>query len=436
MANDKQLEILRQGVIAWNNWREANPTLSPDLSNTDFRGVNFCNINLHNCCLVYTNFSHAQLKSADFSNSNLEGSSFSYADLTGVNISGCNLKNSNFNSAALIAVNASNTDFYNCNFHNASLTCSKFDSSILEKVSLNYGDLRWTSLIGVNLANAYLNMAILTEADLSNCEMSGVTAYSANFNKVKLINANLREANLGGSNLSGANLENADLSQANLRATRLIDTNLQNANFTNCYIHGISVWDLKLNEKTKQTNLVISKEDEPIITTDNIEIAQFLYLLLNNQKIRHIIDAITTKVVLILGRFTPNRKAILDSIREDLRRNDYIPVLFDFDKPSSKNTLETVVTLANLARFIIADITDPKSIPGELAAIVPHSPSLIVQPILEDGKEPWGMYDGIKCYPWVLRIHQYKDWNDLSRSFKDKILPCIEKRVKEIRKDL
>ena len=44
---------------------------------------------------------------------------------------------------------------------------------------------------------------------------------------------------------------------------------------------------------------------------DDLEIAQFIYLLLNNQKIRHVIDTITSKIVLILGRFTPERKAVL-----------------------------------------------------------------------------------------------------------------------------
>jgi hypothetical protein len=35
--------------------------------------------------------------------------------------------------------------------------------------------------------------------------------------------------------------------------------------------------------------LVITPKDEPEITVDNIEIAQFVYLLLHNQKIRDVI---------------------------------------------------------------------------------------------------------------------------------------------------
>jgi hypothetical protein len=54
--------------------------------------------------------------------------------------------------------------------------------------------------------------------------------------------------------------------------------------------------------------LVVSRWDEPAVTVDNIEVAQFISLLLHNEKIRDVIDTITSKVVLILGRFTDERK--------------------------------------------------------------------------------------------------------------------------------
>ena len=66
-------------------------------------------------------------------------------------------------------------------------------------------------------------------------------------------------------------------------------------------------WDVQ-HEGTIQLNLVITPPRLPTITVDNLEIAQFIYLLLNNENIRNVIDTITSKVVLILGRFTPERK--------------------------------------------------------------------------------------------------------------------------------
>ena len=48
-------------------------------------------------------------------------------------------------------------------------------------------------------------------------------------------------------------------------------------------------------------------------------------LLLHNEKIRDVIDTVTSKAVLILVALPDERKAVLDAIREELRRRDYLP---------------------------------------------------------------------------------------------------------------
>ena len=40
--------------------------------------------------------------------------------------------------------------------------------------------------------------------------------------------------------------------------------------------------------------------------------------------------------MLILGRFTDERKLVLDALREELRQRCYLPILFDFEKPQSR----------------------------------------------------------------------------------------------------
>ena len=35
------------------------------------------------------------------------------------------------------------------------------------------------------------------------------------------------------------------------------------------------------------------------------------------------------KTVLILGRFTAERKAVLDALRDELRKRNYLPILFE-----------------------------------------------------------------------------------------------------------
>jgi hypothetical protein len=163
---------------------------------------------------------------------------------------------------------------------------------------------------------------------------------------------------------------------------------------------------------------------------DSLEIAQFIFVLLNNTKIRHVIDTISSKVVLILGRFTEERKPVLDAIRDEVRKRNYSPVLFDFEKPSSRDFTETARTLAYLSRFILADLTDPSSIPQELQAIVPDL-EVPVQPLLLEAKREYAMFVDFRKHEWVLPTYLYKDRESLIASL-DVITELVEKKVREL----
>ena len=218
-----------------------------------------------------------------------------------------------------------------------------------------------------------------------------------------------------------------------LRGAVLIETNLNEATLTSCSVYGVSAWKLRL-EGAKQSNLIInSPDDESAITVDDLEVAQFIYLLLNNQKVRDVIDTITSKVVLILGSFTVERKAVLDALRGELRKHNYTPVLFDFEKPTSRNYTETIKTLAHLARFIIADLTDPSSIPQELQAIVPTL-MVPIQPVLLEGKREYAMFVDFQQYPWVLPIQYYRDEASLLATLKEHVIDPAEHKAQELAK--
>jgi len=211
-----------------------------------------------------------------------------------------------------------------------------------------------------------------------------------------------------------------------------VDTDLTGADLTGCHIYGVSAWGLKL-EEAKQQNLVITPRGQPEITVDNIEVAQFIYLLLHNQKIRDVIDTITSKVVLILGRFTDARKAVLDALREELRKRDYLPILFDFEKPRGRDTDETITLLARMARFVIADVSDAKSVLQELRAIVPDLPSVPVQPIILARQEEPGMFDFYRNSRSFLTVHRYIDQEQLLADLGDKVIRPAELKVRELR---
>jgi hypothetical protein len=169
-----------------------------------------------------------------------------------------------------------------------------------------------------------------------------------------------------------------------------------------------------------------SKTWEPPISVDDIEFAQFIHLILENKRIRNGIDTITSKVVLILGRFKPERKAVLDAIRDELRMRNYVPILFDFEKPVGRDLTETVTFLARMARFIVADITDAKSIIAELERIVPDLPSVPVQPLMLSSDYEYALFEHIRRYPWVLEVYKYDSPDELLQLIKEKVIAPAE----------
>lgn len=394
MANEQHLAILRQGAEAWNQWRTDNPNVRPDLERADFAKTNFAEANLAKANLSWAKLTQANLYQANLHEATLNKVDFNEADLRGADLTGANLAGADLNWAKLLRAN------------------------------LNEAYLRHARLWGVDLSSATLMRTNLIEADLSN----SARLWRADLRMADLRLANLMEADLRGANLSGANLSGAWLEQAHL-----VEANLDDATLHGCHVYGASVWNVSL-ERTSQRDLIVTPSEQASITVDDIEVAQFVYLLLENKRVRKIIDTITSKVVLILGRFVEERKRVLDALRDELRKRDYTPIIFDFDKPSSRDLTETVSTLAHMARFVIADITDAKSIPQELQKIVPNLPSLPVRPIILEDQYEYAMFKDFGGYLSVLPPYRYKDVNQLLGSLEEQVVgPALEK-AQEIEK--
>ena len=106
-----------------------------------------------------------------------------------------------------------------------------------------------------------------------------------------------------------------------------------------------------------------------------------------------------------------------------------MPILFDFEGPDTRNLTETIGILAAMSRFVIADITDAKSIPQELHAIVPALPSLPVQPIIQGTQYEYGMFKDFAGYLSVLPPFRYENTEHLLESLSDSVIaPVTRKR--------
>jgi uncharacterized protein YjbI with pentapeptide repeats len=114
MANPKHLAVLKEGVGAWNQWRDENRKIRPDLR-------------------------EAVLSGADLSGADLSG-----ADLSGANLRGANLRLANLGWADLIEANLSGADLIGANL-------SAVD---LSEADLSEADVGHTAFADVDLSEA------------------------------------------------------------------------------------------------------------------------------------------------------------------------------------------------------------------------------------------------------------------------------------------
>lgn len=150
MANPEHLKILKQGVIAWNSWRQKNPDVKPDLCNlaiyqdykticatelnadkdnsklitelmNSAKGVDFSDINLRYTNLNRSILIQANLMSADLCKANLQDTDLRGTDLQKTEISGANLQRAKLNDV---------------NFHGAALSYTNFQGAILSYTNL------------------------------------------------------------------------------------------------------------------------------------------------------------------------------------------------------------------------------------------------------------------------------------------------------------
>lgn len=395
-GNKDHLEVILRAIEAenpslWNEWKK-NGNIRPnlegvDLSNRvlhhfDFQFTNLQYANLSNCKMT-TRLDFANLNNADLSNALLWQSVFEETQINNATLEKCDFTGSRIQASFFTGSNLKGAKFYKCDLEDSSF----------EDCDLRFADFQDTYLL------------------------------QSNFKKCHCYGTNFRNANLKYANFEWATIIESDFTSAILN-----DIDFSKTTIKYCKIYGIAAWNLKLDNSTL-SNFTISKEGDAKITVDDIEMAQFIHLLINNQKIRYVINTITSKAVLILGRFYEERKNVLDILRNELHKKDLVPIIFDFKPSENRDLTETVQLLANMSKFIIADLTDAKSIPQELSHIIPFLPSVPIQPILlAEEKEAYSMFEhweGDK-YSSVLPIFYYEGKDHLISNLERAIMQPVE----------
>lgn len=145
MADEKALEVLKQGTIAWSSWRRE------DIASVDLRGAN--------------------LDKAALYGVNLDNALLAWAVLAGAD-----LQEASLNEAFLIMANLREVNLRKANLHKADL----------RRAVLVGADLREADLRAVDLREAVLVEADLSGADLRGANVAGAIIYSTTFDHMNL----------------------------------------------------------------------------------------------------------------------------------------------------------------------------------------------------------------------------------------------------------
>ena len=232
MANQEHLAILRRGVGFWNDWRENNQMVMPELSTLSPEELalneaylmdrNRFQLDQMRADLSRTDLSGMYLAGIDFSEvdlsySNLRGTNLSFADLNGANLRGANLE-----IATLIGA-----DLSSINLMSANLSYAKMRLAILIESNLVGADMSFTKLKEANLSRANLVLTVLNLADLRSTLLI----------EAKLLDTNLRGANLQDADLRGAYLTKVELAGTSLSGAVMGWTSLKNLDMRD--VHGL-----------------------------------------------------------------------------------------------------------------------------------------------------------------------------------------------------
>lgn len=132
-----------------------------------------------------------------------------------------------------------------------------------------------------NFGRCYLEDTFFDFADLTEATCDQAGHWLACLGGATLDRVDWRGANLHGAKLAGATLTHGDL-----RRTVLVDSDIRGATILNCCVCGLSAWGLVRDAQTCQRDRRVSKKDESPLYVDEIEVAQFISLMLHHLRIR------------------------------------------------------------------------------------------------------------------------------------------------------
>jgi len=131
MSNPEHLALIKQGVTAWNVWRQDNPEVRANLFRADLEGMYLAGANLSKVDLRRARLGRAFLRSANLSEAYLLGADLSQADLKHTRLCKAILREANLLGADLSHANLTEAYFSEANLSHAVLVDVQLDRTLL-----------------------------------------------------------------------------------------------------------------------------------------------------------------------------------------------------------------------------------------------------------------------------------------------------------------
>lgn len=163
-----------------------------DLSNRDFKGAYFRNVQLFKSDLGYSNFQNALFYQTDLQSASITGATFQSTTFQKSNLQGANLAATDFMGTSLWKVNLRGTVLQHAKFQGAYLQNVNFQGAYLQNVNFQGAILHEINFEGANLAGANFQGANLVD----------VSFQGANLRKANFQGAFLRKIIIGGTDLT------------------------------------------------------------------------------------------------------------------------------------------------------------------------------------------------------------------------------------------
>jgi uncharacterized protein YjbI with pentapeptide repeats len=217
MANPEHLDILQQGVAAWNQWRRQHRGIRPDLREADLRRVHVRKadpgeIDLRGIALRSVDFSRINFRDIDFTEGDLRGIDLREADLTGANLRRVSLCEADLSRADLSRADLSQANLRKAILRRTKLRGVFFGSNTdLRQADFRQADLSGAYFLNVNLTRSDLRQADLFHARLTRSDLSHTTLVEANLRRTYFDGVTFVGANLSRVVLSGTVFSNTDL---------------------------------------------------------------------------------------------------------------------------------------------------------------------------------------------------------------------------------